>query len=219
MSNHLKKCHFNNVEHKTEPVPLPAMCTARDGHSLRRVLRHVNIWPNTTDQSKLHEIHCRNLWMLQLKKNLFLHHTRLWRSLNENTSLARFVVCVCLRSLWRERNKTNISLRMDMIWKYALILIRWTIFSWVQICTVDLCYSMWYDIYINRNLNVFTLLPFSSSHGEKQIVVFVCLHNFCLSEGMLALYIIFAIPSSMTLNDIALISLSVSQVQTCCLGV
>lgn len=68
------------------------------------------------------------------------------------------------------------------------------------------------------NLNVFTLLPFSSSHGEKQIVVFVCLHNFCLSEGMPALYIIFAIPSSMTLNDIALISLSVSQVQTC-LGV
>ncbi|XP_031583504.1 F-box only protein 30 [Oreochromis aureus] len=43
MSNHLKKCHFNTVEHKTEPVPLPAMCTARDGHSLRRVLRHVNI--------------------------------------------------------------------------------------------------------------------------------------------------------------------------------
>uniref|UniRef100_A0A7N6BJD5 F-box protein 30b n=1 Tax=Anabas testudineus TaxID=64144 RepID=A0A7N6BJD5_ANATE len=25
MSNHLKKCHFNVVEHKTEPVPLPAM--------------------------------------------------------------------------------------------------------------------------------------------------------------------------------------------------
>uniref|UniRef100_A0A3Q0RE74 F-box protein 30b n=1 Tax=Amphilophus citrinellus TaxID=61819 RepID=A0A3Q0RE74_AMPCI len=43
MSNHLKKCHFNTVEHKTEPLPLPAMCTARDGHSLRRVLRHVNI--------------------------------------------------------------------------------------------------------------------------------------------------------------------------------
>ncbi|XP_029281567.1 LOW QUALITY PROTEIN: F-box only protein 30-like [Cottoperca gobio] len=42
MSNHLKKCHFNTVEHKTEPVPLPAMCTARDGQSLRRVLRHVN---------------------------------------------------------------------------------------------------------------------------------------------------------------------------------
>uniref|UniRef100_A0A7N6ACL9 F-box protein 30b n=1 Tax=Anabas testudineus TaxID=64144 RepID=A0A7N6ACL9_ANATE len=42
MSNHLKKCHFNVVEHKTEPVPLPAMCTARDGQSLRRVLRHVN---------------------------------------------------------------------------------------------------------------------------------------------------------------------------------
>ncbi|XP_047429792.1 F-box only protein 30-like isoform X2 [Mugil cephalus] len=42
MSDHLKKCHFNVVEHKTEPVPLPAMCTARDGHSLRRVLRHVN---------------------------------------------------------------------------------------------------------------------------------------------------------------------------------
>ncbi|XP_041661967.1 F-box only protein 30-like [Cheilinus undulatus] len=42
MSDHLKKCPFNIVEHKTEPVPLPAMCTARDGHSLRRVLRHVN---------------------------------------------------------------------------------------------------------------------------------------------------------------------------------
>nr|XP_020488574.1 F-box only protein 30-like [Labrus bergylta]XP_020488575.1 F-box only protein 30-like [Labrus bergylta] len=42
MSDHLKKCPFNIVEHKTEPVPLPAMCSARDGHSLRRVLRHVN---------------------------------------------------------------------------------------------------------------------------------------------------------------------------------
>ncbi|XP_035472603.2 F-box only protein 30 isoform X1 [Scophthalmus maximus] len=42
MSDHLKKCRFNVVEHKTEPIPLPAMCTARDGHSLRRVLRHVN---------------------------------------------------------------------------------------------------------------------------------------------------------------------------------
>lgn len=42
MSDHLKRCHFNTVEHKTEPVPLPAMCTARDGYSLRRVLRHVN---------------------------------------------------------------------------------------------------------------------------------------------------------------------------------
>lgn len=42
MSNHLKKCQFNIVEHKTEPIPLPAMCTARDGHSLRRVLRHIN---------------------------------------------------------------------------------------------------------------------------------------------------------------------------------
>ncbi|XP_034555222.1 LOW QUALITY PROTEIN: F-box only protein 30-like [Notolabrus celidotus] len=42
MSDHLKKCPFNTVEHKTEPIPLPAMCTARDGHSLRRVLRHVN---------------------------------------------------------------------------------------------------------------------------------------------------------------------------------
>ncbi|XP_072217843.1 F-box only protein 30-like [Leuresthes tenuis] len=42
MSVHLKKCHFNVVEQKTEPVPLPAMCTARDGLSLRRVLRHVN---------------------------------------------------------------------------------------------------------------------------------------------------------------------------------
>lgn len=42
MSDHLKKCQFNIVEHKTEPVPLPAMCTARDGHSLRCVLRHIN---------------------------------------------------------------------------------------------------------------------------------------------------------------------------------
>lgn len=42
MSDHLKKCPFNVVEHKTEPIPLPAMCTARDGLSLRRVLRHVN---------------------------------------------------------------------------------------------------------------------------------------------------------------------------------
>ncbi|CAK6961912.1 F-box only protein 30-like [Scomber scombrus] len=42
MSDHLKRCHYNTVEHKTEPVPLPAMCTARDGYSLRRVLRHVN---------------------------------------------------------------------------------------------------------------------------------------------------------------------------------
>ncbi|TKS76132.1 F-box only protein 30 [Collichthys lucidus] len=42
MSDHLKKCHYNVVEHKTEPVPLPAMCTARDGQSLRRVLRHIN---------------------------------------------------------------------------------------------------------------------------------------------------------------------------------
>lgn len=42
MSNHLKTCPFNTVEHKTVPVPLPAMCTARDWQSLRRVLRHVN---------------------------------------------------------------------------------------------------------------------------------------------------------------------------------
>lgn len=42
MSNHLNKCPFNAVEHKTEPIPLPAMCTTRDGQSLRRVLRHVN---------------------------------------------------------------------------------------------------------------------------------------------------------------------------------
>ncbi|XP_041831834.1 F-box only protein 30-like isoform X2 [Melanotaenia boesemani] len=42
MSVHLKKCHFNTVEQKTEPIPLPAMCTAQEGFSLRRVLRHVN---------------------------------------------------------------------------------------------------------------------------------------------------------------------------------
>ncbi|KAM3602694.1 uncharacterized protein V6R79_009116 [Siganus canaliculatus] len=43
MSDHLKKCHYNTVEHKTEPVPLPAMCTARDGQSLRRVLRTLSL--------------------------------------------------------------------------------------------------------------------------------------------------------------------------------
>ncbi|KAL6095946.1 uncharacterized protein ACO6RY_09757 [Pungitius sinensis] len=42
MSNHLKKCPFNNVEHKTQPVPLPAMYTPRDSHSLHLVLRHIN---------------------------------------------------------------------------------------------------------------------------------------------------------------------------------
>ncbi|KAF7669568.1 hypothetical protein LDENG_00173970 [Lucifuga dentata] len=41
MSNHLKKCHFNTVEHKTEPVPLPVMCMVREGNSLHSSLRHV----------------------------------------------------------------------------------------------------------------------------------------------------------------------------------
>ncbi|XP_076001985.1 F-box only protein 30-like [Genypterus blacodes] len=45
MSNHLKKCHYNTAEHSTDPVPLPVMCTARDGHSLHRALRHVNTRP------------------------------------------------------------------------------------------------------------------------------------------------------------------------------
>ncbi|XP_072298970.1 F-box only protein 30-like [Eucyclogobius newberryi] len=43
MSDHLKKCTFNTVEHKTDPVPLTAMCIERDGQSLRRTLRHINI--------------------------------------------------------------------------------------------------------------------------------------------------------------------------------
>lgn len=43
MSNHLKKCAFNTVEHKTEPVPLTAMCTEQDGPSLRRTLRHITV--------------------------------------------------------------------------------------------------------------------------------------------------------------------------------
>lgn len=43
MSDHLKKCTFNTVEHKTDPVPLTAMCTERDSQSLRRTLRHINI--------------------------------------------------------------------------------------------------------------------------------------------------------------------------------
>uniref|UniRef100_A0A1A7WJ16 F-box protein 30b n=2 Tax=Iconisemion striatum TaxID=60296 RepID=A0A1A7WJ16_9TELE len=42
MSVHLTKCHFNVAEHRTEPVPLPAMCAGRDRLYLRRVLRHVN---------------------------------------------------------------------------------------------------------------------------------------------------------------------------------
>uniref|UniRef100_H3D3Y5 F-box protein 30b n=1 Tax=Tetraodon nigroviridis TaxID=99883 RepID=H3D3Y5_TETNG len=42
MSHHLQTCHFNIVEHKTEPVPLPAMSSAQDGQSLRCVLRHIN---------------------------------------------------------------------------------------------------------------------------------------------------------------------------------
>lgn len=43
MSDHLKRCTYNTVEHKTDPVPLTAMCTERDGQSLRRTLRHINI--------------------------------------------------------------------------------------------------------------------------------------------------------------------------------
>ncbi|MED6280083.1 hypothetical protein CHARACLAT_007245 [Characodon lateralis] len=42
MSVHLKKCPFNVVEQKTEPIPLPAMCTAQDGLSFRPFLRHIN---------------------------------------------------------------------------------------------------------------------------------------------------------------------------------
>ncbi|XP_028996148.1 F-box only protein 30-like [Betta splendens] len=42
MSDHLKKCQFNVVEHKTEPVPLAAMCSSLDRQSLHHVLRHVN---------------------------------------------------------------------------------------------------------------------------------------------------------------------------------
>uniref|UniRef100_A0AAV2KA69 F-box domain-containing protein n=1 Tax=Knipowitschia caucasica TaxID=637954 RepID=A0AAV2KA69_KNICA len=43
MSDHLKKCTFNTVEHKTDPVPLTAMCSEQDGQSLRRTLRHISI--------------------------------------------------------------------------------------------------------------------------------------------------------------------------------
>nr|XP_015802735.2 F-box only protein 30 isoform X2 [Nothobranchius furzeri] len=42
MSVHLKKCHFYVAEHKTVPVPLPAMCSGRDRLYFHRVLRHVN---------------------------------------------------------------------------------------------------------------------------------------------------------------------------------
>ncbi|XP_056437203.1 F-box only protein 30-like [Gadus chalcogrammus] len=41
MSDHLRECRFNTPEPQTEPVPLPAMCTARDRQSLRRLLRPV----------------------------------------------------------------------------------------------------------------------------------------------------------------------------------
>lgn len=43
MSDHLKNCTFNTVEHKTDPVPLTAMCTERDYQSLRHTLRHISI--------------------------------------------------------------------------------------------------------------------------------------------------------------------------------
>ncbi|XP_053736162.1 F-box only protein 30-like [Synchiropus splendidus] len=42
MSDHLKKCPFNTAEHKTEPFPLPGMCSEQDSHYLRRSLRHIN---------------------------------------------------------------------------------------------------------------------------------------------------------------------------------
>ncbi|XP_061609584.1 F-box only protein 30-like isoform X1 [Phyllopteryx taeniolatus] len=42
MSNHLKKCQYNTMEHRTEPVPLPAMCPPQNGCCLRRALRHVS---------------------------------------------------------------------------------------------------------------------------------------------------------------------------------
>lgn len=43
MSNHLKKCTFNTVEHKTDPVPLTAMCHKPEGEPLRFTLRHIDI--------------------------------------------------------------------------------------------------------------------------------------------------------------------------------
>ncbi|KAG7274795.1 hypothetical protein CRUP_015782 [Coryphaenoides rupestris] len=43
MSDHLRTCRYNTPEPKTEPVPLPAMCTAHGGgHSLRSLLHPVN---------------------------------------------------------------------------------------------------------------------------------------------------------------------------------
>lgn len=55
--------------------------------------------------------------------------------------------------------------------------------------------------------------------GEKSRLL-VKLHHFCVSESMPALYVIFAIPSSVTLNDVSLIfSQGVNPVQICCLGV
>lgn len=43
-------------------------------------------------------------------------------------------------------------------------------------------------------INVFTILPFSSSHGEKSRLL-VILHYFCVTEVMPALYTRFANPS------------------------
>lgn len=42
MSHHLAKCRFNTVEHRTEPVPLPAMSNTQDRESLRCGLRHIH---------------------------------------------------------------------------------------------------------------------------------------------------------------------------------
>lgn len=99
MSNHLKKCHFNTVEHKTEPVPLPAMCTARDGHSLRGVLRHINTWPNKAIQEALcYHVDVQSTLCLGIITLHLLH--QMWRSLKKNTSLVTVNFCHCWWSVW-----------------------------------------------------------------------------------------------------------------------
>ncbi|XP_061756555.1 F-box only protein 30-like isoform X2 [Nerophis ophidion] len=45
MAKHLQKCHYNTVEHRAEPVALPALCPKLDGFLLSPTLRHVSPYP------------------------------------------------------------------------------------------------------------------------------------------------------------------------------
>ncbi|XP_061901999.1 F-box only protein 30-like [Entelurus aequoreus] len=42
MAKHLQKCHYNTVEHRAEPVALPALCPELDGFLLSPTLHHAS---------------------------------------------------------------------------------------------------------------------------------------------------------------------------------